>query len=136
MIAELSTPLLFCSPYPHVLNYNKSSLDKTEIKVEHFILLLRLVKEGKITELQAKQVLNKFYPKSFAPDNIEGKITDPLELEKIASKLIEKNPKAVSDYKAGAQGALNFLLGEIMKETNRRADFKVASAVFKKLLDK
>lgn len=49
------------------LNYNKKMLHEVDIKVEHFAELLNLVKLGKITELKAKEILNKFYPKSFMP---------------------------------------------------------------------
>jgi len=116
------------------LNYNKTTLDKVEINPEHFIALLKLVKEGKITELQGKQLLNQFYPKSFNPINIEGKITDKKELEEIARRAIKQNSKAVQDYNAGEQKALDFLMGEIMKITNRRADYKIAREVLQNLL--
>jgi aspartyl-tRNA(Asn)/glutamyl-tRNA(Gln) amidotransferase subunit B len=116
------------------LNYNKTTIDKVEINPEHFISLLKLVKEGKITELQGKQLLNKFYPKSFNPINIEGKITDKKELEQIANKVIKNNEKAVKDYMAGEQKSLDFLMGEIMKLTNRRADYKITREVLSKLI--
>jgi aspartyl-tRNA(Asn)/glutamyl-tRNA(Gln) amidotransferase subunit B len=119
-----------------LLNEHDVKLDKVEIKVEHFVSLLRLVKSGKITELQGKDILKKFYPKSFDPaeKKVEGKITDHNELKKFAEKVIKANEKAVNDYKAGDKNALNFLLGQIMKETDKRADFKVAREVLEKLL--
>lgn len=118
-----------------VLNYNRSKLDRAEIRIEDFVELLRLVKEKKITELQGKQMLNQFYPKSFNPmGKVQGKITDEKELEKVAKKMIERNEKAVKDYKSGDAKALNFLMGEMMKETQKRADFAVAKKVLEKLL--
>ncbi len=119
-----------------LLNENKTKLDKTEIKAEHFVALLKLVKEGKITELQGKQMLKKFYPKSSMPSHIAERITDKKELEKVAEKVIKENARAVDDYKNGEKNALNFLMGEIMKATNKRADFKVAREVLEKLLKK
>ena len=116
------------------LNYNKKKLNEVDLKVEHFVALLKLVKEGKITELQGKQMLNKFYPKSFMPENIEGKITDKKELERIINAVIGKNKKAVSDFKAGEKSALNFLMGEVMRESEKRADFKIAREVLEKIL--
>jgi aspartyl-tRNA(Asn)/glutamyl-tRNA(Gln) amidotransferase subunit B len=115
-----------------VLNWNKTSLDKVEIKPEHFIELLKLVKSGKITGLQAKQMLNQFIPRSFMPYVDAGKIDSEKELEPFVRTVLEKQKKAVADYKAGDSKSLNFLLGEIMKATQRRADFKLA----KKLLEK
>lgn len=117
------------------LNYNKTTLDKVDIAVEHFIALLKLVKDGKITELKGKEILNKFYPRSFMPSaESEGKISDSEELRKVALKVISENAKAVTDYKAGEQKALDFLVGKIMEVTRKRADFKVARQVLEKEL--
>ena len=121
------------------LNYNKTNLEKAEIKVEHFAELLKLVFEGKITELKGKEILNKFYPKSFSVRGItgeEGKISDAGELKKIALEVIGRNAKAVEDYRKGEKNAFNFLMGEIMKATNKRADFGVVRRVLEELLRK
>ncbi len=117
-----------------VLNWNKIALDKVDIDVSHFVKLLELVKHGKITELQAKQILNKFVPKSFDPSKTESRIDDKTELKKIIQTILMGNSKAVNDYRNGDKNALNFLLGEVMKATNRRADFKVAREVLISLL--
>ncbi|MGB8891533.1 MAG: hypothetical protein WCC86_05660 [Methanoregula sp.] len=37
-------------------------------------------------------------------------------------QVIAENPKAVEDYKAGKNGALNFLVGQTMKKTRGCAD--------------
>jgi len=122
-----------------VLNYNKKTLDDPEvdIKPEHFTELLEAVKNGKITELKAKQILNKFVPKSFSIKSLikkEAKITDKKEIEKIVKKVLEKNKKAVQDYKSGEKSAFNFLIGQVMKESNRRADFKLTREILEKFL--
>ena len=117
-----------------VLNWNKKMLHEVDIKVEHFVELLKLVEKKAITELQAKQILNKFIPKSFSPKKEEGRISDEKELERIIKEIIKNNGRAVNDYKSGDSKALNFLMGEVMKATNRRADFKVARKVLEKML--
>lgn len=119
------------------LNYNKCSLDNVEIKVEHFVELLELVKKGEISVLKGKEILNKFYPKSFSVSEIvkkEGKISDRKELEKIAVLVIRENEKAVEDYKKGDVRAFNFLMGAVMQKTRKRADFKVAREELERLL--
>ncbi len=119
-----------------VLNYNKTSLDDADINSEHFIELLNLVKDKKITELKAKRILNDFIPKSFSPGKLakkESRINDKKELEKIIDKVFKNNSKAVQDFKTDPN-AFNFLMGQIMKESNRRADFKTASEILKQKL--
>ena len=118
------------------LNYNKKKLNEVDIKSEHFSALLNLVKNGKITELQGKQMLNKFYPKSFMPENVQGRITDKKELEKFIAEVIEKNKNVVNDYKKGEKNALNFLIGKVMEITQKRADFKVAREILEDSLKK
>jgi aspartyl-tRNA(Asn)/glutamyl-tRNA(Gln) amidotransferase subunit B len=119
-----------------VLNYNKISLEEVDINPEHFIELLNLVKDKKITELKAKRILNDFIPKSFSPGRLaerEARITDEKELEKIIDKVIKNNSKAVQDFKTDSN-AFNFLMGQVMKESNRRADFKIAREILKNKL--
>jgi aspartyl-tRNA(Asn)/glutamyl-tRNA(Gln) amidotransferase subunit B len=64
----------------------------------------------------------------------EGKISNPKELENIAKEIIKNNLKAVEDYKKGEQKSFDFLMGEIMKATQKRADFKIAREILQKLL--
>ena len=114
-----------------ILNYNKISLDNPNIKIypEHFIELIQYVKDKKITELKAKQILNNFIPNSFSPKSqLENSsiIKDEKQMLELCKRAIKENPKVVQDFKAGKKEALNFLLGEIMKLSNRRADYAIA----------
>jgi len=117
-----------------VLNYNDKKFKDVSISVEHFVKLIKMVESGKITELQAKQILNKFIDGSFDPTNTQGKISNVKELEPIVKKIVDSNKKVVLDYKKGDIKSMNFLLGEIMKSTNKRADFKIAKEILEKLL--
>jgi len=120
-----------------VLNWNKKTLEEVDIKPEHFAELLEAVKQGKITELKAKQILNDFVPSSFSIKEklkSSGRITDKNEIEKIIKKVIDRNKQAVSDFREGKKEALNFLLGEIMKESERRADYKTAREMLARIL--
>tara|TARA_Y100000310_G_scaffold300403_1_gene336056 strand:- start:10 stop:1398 length:1389 start_codon:yes stop_codon:yes gene_type:complete len=121
-----------------VLNYAKKSLDEVLITPEHFIELLQAVQTGKITELKAKRILNDFIPKSFSIKTklkSEKKITGKSEIEKIVKKVINNNKKALQDYKSGNKTAFNFLIGEIMKESDRKADFKQVKEILQKLIN-
>ena len=116
-----------------MLNYNKKTLNEISIKPEHFIELLKLIEEKKITELKAKDILRSWTSKS-SSINLKGEtaISDSKELDSIVEKVMALNGKAVDDFKAGNQNSLNFLIGAVMKATNKRADFQTA----KKLLEK
>lgn len=118
-----------------VLNYNKKTMDDVTINPEHLIELLKLLEENKITPLKAKDILRKFIPNSYSPKE-EAKqsesISDEKEIEKIIDEIINNNQKSVNDYKSGEIKALNYLIGQAMQKTNKRADF----ATLKRILEK
>jgi len=60
-----------------------------------------------------------FYKKSVTVDDV----TDD-DLKKIIMKIINLNPKAVEDLKAGKTQSINFLVGQTMREAKKKIDFK------------
>jgi aspartyl-tRNA(Asn)/glutamyl-tRNA(Gln) amidotransferase subunit B len=120
-----------------VLNYARKELDEVKIKPEHFIELLKLVESKKITELKAKEILNKFIPRSFSPlEEAEknSKISSENELEDVCKIVLEENPNAVRDYSNGKEESLHFLIGKVMQKTNKRADFKTTREILERLI--
>ncbi|MFH1586171.1 MAG: Asp-tRNA(Asn)/Glu-tRNA(Gln) amidotransferase subunit GatB [archaeon] len=120
-----------------VLNYTKKELEDLEIKEEHFIELLEMIEKKIITELKAKDLLRSWVPKSSSPKNHAKKhsqISDSEEIEKLAKKVIKENKKAVEDYKSGNKNALNFLIGQVMKLSDKRADYKTSRSVLEREL--
>jgi prolyl-tRNA editing enzyme YbaK/EbsC (Cys-tRNA(Pro) deacylase) len=54
-----------------------------------------------------------------------GSITvenDGFDLEDVVEEVVAANPDAVDDYRSGQDSALNYLLGQVMQETQGRAD--------------
>lgn len=120
-----------------VLNYNNKTLKEVNISPEHFSKLLDLVDSKKITELAAKEILNRFIPKSFNPEQDlrnNLRIDDEKEIESICKEVIKLNEKAVQDYKSGEEKALNFIIGQVMARTKGRADSLITKKLIIKLL--
>ncbi len=111
-----------------VANYNKIDIDEIEINPEHFAELLEAIQDGKINELKAKEILRGWKNGSFSPtDEISsGETIRGDEIEKIALEVVKENKKAVEDYKNGEKNSLNFLIGQVMRKTEKRADFNKA----------
>jgi aspartyl-tRNA(Asn)/glutamyl-tRNA(Gln) amidotransferase subunit B len=111
-----------------VLNYNKKTMEDVEIKAEHVIELLQLLEQNRITPLNAKDILRKFIPKSYSPKT-EAKdaltIIDEKQLGNIIDDVLKKNEKSVNDFKNGEEKAFNFLIGQVMQATQKRADFLI-----------
>jgi len=122
-----------------VLNYNKKTMNDVHINEEHFIELLEMLQKKKITPLAAKDILRKFIPKSFSPLQELKKakvISDEKELLITVKKILANNKKSAEDYKNGELKALNFLMGQIMNETGKRADYKKVREIMEEELTK
>src|SRR3989344_2501036 len=124
-----------------VLNYNKKSLEDSgiEINVEHFIELLQLIEKKVITELKAKDILRSWIPKSSSPKSAaksSGKIDDEKQINLWCKQAIKNNSKAAADFKSGNANALNFLIGDVMKLSNKRADYVKTRLLLEELLKK
>ncbi len=112
-----------------ILNYNKKTLEDEDVDIKplHLSELIKLVNSKKITVLKAKQIMNDFIPKSFSVKE-KGDI-DKINDEAVGNlcrQVIDENPRIVEEYKNGKEASLNFLIGQVMKLSGRRADFKVA----------
>ncbi len=119
-----------------VLNWNKKTLEEVDIRPVHLAELIQAIDKKQITELKAKQIMNEFFPKSFSvlkKVKTEAKISDE-EVEEFCKQAIKENPKAAEDFKLGKRESLNFLVGSVMKLSNRRADFKTAREVLIRIL--
>lgn len=91
-----------------------------------FAKLLSHVDKGDISQAGSRQLLNKLWDDQSA--NLE-KLIDELglrlnsneeELEKIVDEIIQNNPKAVEDFKAG-KNVVAFFVGQVMKATRGQA---------------
>jgi aspartyl-tRNA(Asn)/glutamyl-tRNA(Gln) amidotransferase subunit B len=54
-------------------------------------------------------------------------VADAGELDPVIDRVIEANPGQVEQYRGGKQGLLGFLVGQVMKETQGRADPRVVN---------
>jgi aspartyl-tRNA(Asn)/glutamyl-tRNA(Gln) amidotransferase subunit B len=112
------------------------SLDMT-LSAENFAKLLKIVEDGKISNNVGREVAEDIFDENKDPMKvIEEKglmqISSSDELEKLVDDVIAKNPQSVEDYKAGKTQSAGFLMGQVMKLSNGKANPKIA----KELVDK
>ena len=62
-------------------------------------------------------------------------ISNSEELEKKINNIIENNPKAVEDFRAGKEQSKKFLLGQVMRETKGQADPVISEEIIIKILE-
>ncbi|MFH1769064.1 MAG: Asp-tRNA(Asn)/Glu-tRNA(Gln) amidotransferase subunit GatB [Parcubacteria group bacterium] len=63
-----------------------------------------------------------------------GQISDTLELENFAIKVIEENPEAVEQYKKGKIQSIQFLVGKVMAASKGKADPQVIRELLERKL--
>ena len=61
-------------------------------------------------------------------------IQDKNLLEEVITKVIESNTKQVEDFKNGKDKLFGFFVGQVMKETQGKANPKRVNEILKKLL--
>jgi aspartyl-tRNA(Asn)/glutamyl-tRNA(Gln) amidotransferase subunit B len=108
---------------------NKAGLDIADcpVSAERLAGLLKRIADNTISGKTAKQVFDKLWSSDASADDIiesEGlkQITDTGAIEAIVDKVIAANPVPVEQYRAGKEKALMALVGQIMKETQGKAN--------------
>lgn len=116
---------------------------ETEFKIEpeNFAEFIKMIYKNEISSRVAKTVLVEMFntgvdPSSFVDDNNLRQMQDSGELEKIIKEVIEKNPKAVADFKAGKQNSVQFLAGQVMAATRGTANPDKARELLLEILSK
>ena len=109
------------------LNYRDMEIEAVEDRLSEFERLIELVDSEEITVKNAEEVvLREMLDEGDAPDTIIERAglgkSDADEVEDAVADAIESNPDAVADFHAGEDGALNFLVGQVMQATGGRAD--------------
>ncbi len=107
---------------------------------ENFAELIYLTFIGEISSSGAQEVLKEMFINGGDPSQIiESKnlkqVSDESELETAAQRVIKNNPRAVEDYLGGKETALQFLIGQMMRETGGKANPKIAAELIKKILN-
>jgi aspartyl-tRNA(Asn)/glutamyl-tRNA(Gln) amidotransferase subunit B len=108
---------------------NKAGLEIADcpVSAERLAGLLKRIADNTISGKTAKQVFDKLWNSDASADDIiesEGlkQITDTGAIEAIVDKVIAANPVPVEQYRAGKDKALMALVGQIMKETQGKAN--------------
>lgn len=124
------------------LNYRSISMQEASVKIspDEFATILRYLIEGVITEQVVTEILREML------DNSDGSTPEEIltrkglasigsdAMETAIDTVINMNESAVRDYLAGKKEALNFLVGQVMKQTRGRAEPKKVRSMLEEKL--
>jgi aspartyl-tRNA(Asn)/glutamyl-tRNA(Gln) amidotransferase subunit B len=82
------------------------------------------------------EAISKLSEPGFAADPYVAQVavSDTSELEPIVDRILEANPGQVEAYRAGKEGLLGFFVGQVMKETQGKADPRVVNELVREKL--
>ena len=123
------------------LNKEEKRIEDTTLTSDKFLDLVSKVNDGSLTSKNVKDILELVLTSSLSIEEIIKNVgisnfTDTGALEEIVLNVISNNPDSVSDYKAGKDRAIKYLMGQIMKETKGSANPKLVNEILTRELNK
>jgi aspartyl-tRNA(Asn)/glutamyl-tRNA(Gln) amidotransferase subunit B len=123
-----------------LLNKDNISIEESKLSSVNFAKLIERISDKTISGKIAKSVLEEVWISGNDIDVIiEEKglvqIQDESILENIAKKIIDENPDQVSAYKGGKDRLFGFFVGQVMKETQGKANPQGVNEILNKLLN-
>ena len=124
-----------------LLNKDNIDIEESKLSSNNFATLIERISDKTISGKIAKSVLEEVWESGHDVDNIikdKGlvQIQDESVLEEIAQKIINDNPSQVGAYKGGKDKLFGFFVGQVMKETQGKANPKSVNDILKNLLDR
>ena len=122
---------------------NANNIEFGEVKVTPIQLtqLLKLIDKGTISGKIAKQIFEEMFSTGKDPEAIVKEkglvqISDEGQIGAFVDEVIAANPNSVSDFKAGKEKAIGFLVGQVMKKTKGQANPGLVNKLLKEKLAK
>ncbi len=123
------------------LKENKLTINETKLTPSMLKDLIDLIENKTITNNIAKSLIIKLVEnggnvKEIVEKEGMGAISDTGALNKIIEDIIKANPNQVAQYKAGKEKLFGFFVGQVMKQTQGRANPAVLNDLIKAALAK
>jgi aspartyl-tRNA(Asn)/glutamyl-tRNA(Gln) amidotransferase subunit B len=121
------------------LSEAKKTIGECVIQPEQLAELVALVDGGEISGKIGKEVFGEMFDSGKSPGVIVKEkgwvqVSDSGALEGFVNEAIAKNPKSVADFKAGNEGAMNFLKGQVMKLSKGKANPQLVGDILQQKL--
>jgi aspartyl-tRNA(Asn)/glutamyl-tRNA(Gln) amidotransferase subunit B len=121
------------------LNADGKSIAESPMLPATLSELIRLVEDGTISGKIGKEIFEESYKTGEAPRSIVERrgvqqISDEAALWEIVDRVVTANPKQATEYAKGKDGLFGFFVGQVMKQTQGRANPVMTSDLLHKRL--
>ena len=118
------------------LNKNNLTIKNLKLSASNLAKLLILLKDGKISSKQGKEIFNIIIESNEEPEVIakeKGMVQESDEglIMEYINEVLKDNPQAIATYKSGRDNILGFLVGQVMKKSKGKANHAVTSKFLK-----
>jgi aspartyl-tRNA(Asn)/glutamyl-tRNA(Gln) amidotransferase subunit B len=101
--------------------------------------LVTMVEDGTVSSSAAKEVLEGVLegeggPREVAAERDLVQISDASALDVVVEEVLGSNPDAVESYRGGEQKVVGFLVGQVMRATQGKADPKLVNEILRSKL--
>jgi aspartyl-tRNA(Asn)/glutamyl-tRNA(Gln) amidotransferase subunit B len=122
-----------------VLHGDPAAVDATVIRPAHLARLVALVDDGTISGKIAKDVFERMARSGEDPDTLvrrEGltQVADEAALRAVVDQVIAAQPAAVADFRKGKKQSAGFLVGQVMKATQGKANPTIVNKLIEEKL--
>jgi aspartyl-tRNA(Asn)/glutamyl-tRNA(Gln) amidotransferase subunit B len=126
-------------PLLALLNLAGKSIVDSPVSHEYLAELLQLIVDDTISSKIAKSVFDEMAQTGKTPKKIiEAKglvqVTDVSAIDTVVSDVLSKNPKEVDAYRNGKTKLMGFFVGQVMKQTQGKANPKVVNEILREKL--
>ena len=110
-----------------ILKKKDMSIREFSIGPEHLATLLIAIQDGKVSNKQARGIFKKMLEGNQKPESLINELgktllSDENELKGIVKDVLDENPQSIEDYKKGKDRAVGYLVAQVMKKTNGKAN--------------
>ena len=122
------------------LNAHEKTIDTCDLKPELLAKLIAMIDEGKVSNAQARQLVDDLMagkdPEVSAEEKGLKQISDTGAIVAMVNESLDANPQAIEDFKNGKKKALGFLTGQVMKKSKGQANPGMVSQIVQEELKK
>jgi len=128
-------------PFASIASSNAIEIYEINIPKRNVSEFIELVeKKQVISNLTGKAVLEEMYStgktaSAIISEKNLAQISDEASLDKDIEEIIKVNPKSVEAFKAGKENAVMFLVGQVMKKTQGKANPKKVQEILRRRLN-
>jgi aspartyl-tRNA(Asn)/glutamyl-tRNA(Gln) amidotransferase subunit B len=116
-------------------------IENWPVQATHLAELVRLIDEGRISGKIAKILFHEMIDANKSPQSIVNQrgleqVSDAATIERSVDQVVRSNPKQVADYRGGNEKIFGFLVGQVMKLSQGKANPQKVNEILKAKLSK